>query len=141
MLDPTIASTIDQLVRFRAAHDGAKPMVIDPMSRVSYRELDTTTKDLAAAFVEAGVGKGTRVGLIMPNSTRWVQVADRADAHRRGTGSVEHPAAGRRTRRATAGRLGAIPGQRRGIPRPPLLDDLQSVPQPNFPRYARFGLV
>jgi acyl-CoA synthetase (AMP-forming)/AMP-acid ligase II len=69
------ARTIDQLVRFRAAHDGSKPMVIDPASRLSYRELDSTTRDLAAAFIEAGVGKGTRVGLIMPNSARWVQVA------------------------------------------------------------------
>ncbi|WAC93031.1 class I adenylate-forming enzyme family protein [Mycobacterium sp. Aquia_213] len=68
-------STIDQLVRLRADHDGDTPMVIDPTSRVSYRELDSTTRDLAAAFVEAGVGKGTRIGLIMPNSTRWVQVA------------------------------------------------------------------
>jgi acyl-CoA synthetase (AMP-forming)/AMP-acid ligase II len=73
--DPTPAGTVDQLVRFRAAHDGSKPMVIDPQSRISYRELDTTTRDLAAEFVEAGVGKGTRVGLIMPNGSRWVQVA------------------------------------------------------------------
>jgi len=75
MPDPAAASTIDQLVRFRASHDGAKPMVIDRASRIRYRELDTTTRDLAATFVEAGVGKGTRVGLIMPNCTRWVQVA------------------------------------------------------------------
>jgi acyl-CoA synthetase (AMP-forming)/AMP-acid ligase II len=75
MPDPATARTIDQLVRSRAAHDGSKSMVIDPASRISYRELDTTTRDLAAAFVEAGVGKGTRVGLIMPNSARWVQVA------------------------------------------------------------------
>ncbi len=67
--------TIDRLVRFRAAHDGAKPMVIDPQTRISYRELDTTTRDLAAVFVAAGVGKGTRVGLIMPNCARWVHVA------------------------------------------------------------------
>src|ERR1700722_10722854 len=67
--------TIDQLVRYRAAHDGAKSMVIDPVSRISYGELELTTKDLAAAFIEAGAGKGTRVGLIMPNCTRWVQVA------------------------------------------------------------------
>jgi acyl-CoA synthetase (AMP-forming)/AMP-acid ligase II len=67
--------TIDRLVRFRAAHDGDKPMVIDPASRLRYRELDTTTRDFAAVFAEAGVGKGTRVGLIMPNSSRWVQVA------------------------------------------------------------------
>lgn len=68
-------STIDQLVRFRARHDADTPMVIDPAARVSYRELDSTTRELAAAFVEAGVGKGTRVGLIMPNGTRWAQVA------------------------------------------------------------------
>jgi len=74
MPDPA-GHTIDRLVRSRAARDGAKPMVIDPESRLSYRELDSTTKDLAAAFIEDGVGKGTRVGLIMPNSARWVQVA------------------------------------------------------------------
>lgn len=74
MPDPP-ADTIDRLVRSRAAQHGAKPMVIDPASRISYRELESTTSDLAAAFVEAGVGKGTRIGLIMPNSARWVQVA------------------------------------------------------------------
>jgi acyl-CoA synthetase (AMP-forming)/AMP-acid ligase II len=75
MPDPTAAGTVDQLVRLRAAQDGDKPMVIDPEARISYRELGTTTRDLAAVFVEAGVGKGTRVGLIMPNNTRWVQIA------------------------------------------------------------------
>ena len=68
-------ATIDQLVRLHAAHDGSKPMVIDPVGRVNYRELDETTRVMAASFVEAGVGKGMRVGLIMPNSVRWVQIA------------------------------------------------------------------
>ncbi|OBI13921.1 AMP-binding protein [Mycobacterium sp. E2327] len=67
--------TIDQLVRSRAAQHGPKPAVIDPTARLNYRELDSTTGDLAAVFIDAGVGKGTRVGLIMPNSVRWVQVA------------------------------------------------------------------
>jgi acyl-CoA synthetase (AMP-forming)/AMP-acid ligase II len=75
MPEPPTAPTIDQLVRSRAAHHGTKPMVIDPTRRLGYSELDTTTRDLAAAFVEAGVRKGTRVGLIMPNSAHWVQVA------------------------------------------------------------------
>jgi acyl-CoA synthetase (AMP-forming)/AMP-acid ligase II len=75
MPDPTAALTIDQLVRLRAADHGDKPMVIDPAARITYRELDMTTRDMAATFIEAGVGKGTRVGLIMPNNTRWVQVA------------------------------------------------------------------
>jgi acyl-CoA synthetase (AMP-forming)/AMP-acid ligase II len=75
MPDQAAPGTIDQLVRMRADQHGDKPMVIDSASRISYRELDSTTKDLATAFIEAGVGKGTRVGLIMPNNTRWVQVA------------------------------------------------------------------
>ncbi|BBX62726.1 AMP-binding protein [Mycobacterium saskatchewanense] len=67
--------TVDRLVRSQAADYGAKPMVIDPATRIGYRELDTTTHDLAAVFVEAGVGKATRVAVIMPNGVRWVQVA------------------------------------------------------------------
>ncbi|MFL6082931.1 MAG: class I adenylate-forming enzyme family protein [Mycobacterium sp.] len=66
---------IDRLVRDRAEQHGDKPMVIDPASRISYAELDETTGALAAAFIEAGVGKGTRVGLIMPNRVQWVQIA------------------------------------------------------------------
>jgi acyl-CoA synthetase (AMP-forming)/AMP-acid ligase II len=70
-----MSDTIDTLVRLRAGHDDAKSMVIDPDRRLSYRELDITTRDLAAAFIDAGVVKGTRVGLIMPNGARWVQIA------------------------------------------------------------------
>jgi acyl-CoA synthetase (AMP-forming)/AMP-acid ligase II len=67
--------TIDRLVRLGAEQHGDKPMVIDPESRISYAELDGTTRALAGAFIEAGVGKGTRVGLIMPNRVQWVQIA------------------------------------------------------------------
>jgi acyl-CoA synthetase (AMP-forming)/AMP-acid ligase II len=67
--------TVDGLVQLRATQHATKPMVIDPDRRLNYHELDFTTRDLAAAFIEAGVGKGTRVGLIMPNGVRWVQVA------------------------------------------------------------------
>ena len=70
-----MADTIDGLVRSRAEQHGDKPMVIDTESRISYDELDTTTRDLAATFIAAGVGKGTRVGLIMPNCVKWVQIA------------------------------------------------------------------
>ena len=68
-------STIGQLVRHRAVHDATKPMVVDQINRITYGELDTTTRAMAAAFLEGGVTKGTRVGLIMPNGVRWVQTA------------------------------------------------------------------
>jgi acyl-CoA synthetase (AMP-forming)/AMP-acid ligase II len=67
-----MSDTIDRLVRSRAEQHGDKPMVIDTDSRISYAELEETTRALAAAFIEAGVGKGTRVGLIMPNRVQWV---------------------------------------------------------------------
>ncbi|MFZ0713540.1 class I adenylate-forming enzyme family protein [Mycobacterium sp.] len=70
-----MADTVDELVRFHSARDEAKPMVIDLARRLSYRELDITTSDLAGVFIDAGVVKGTRVGLIMPNGVRWVQIA------------------------------------------------------------------
>ena len=67
--------TIDALVRSHAATRSDKPAVIDPVSRITYGELDATTRELAVGFVAAGVGKGTRVGLMMPNGVSWVQFA------------------------------------------------------------------
>ncbi len=67
--------TVDGLLRRRALGAAGKPAVIDPTTRLSYAELDSTTTELAAALVALGVSKGTRVGLIMPNSVRWVQIA------------------------------------------------------------------
>jgi acyl-CoA synthetase (AMP-forming)/AMP-acid ligase II len=67
--------TIDALVRHHAAQTATKAVVIDSDRQLTYGELDRTTMDLAGGFLEAGVGKGTRVGLIMPNRAGWVQVA------------------------------------------------------------------
>ncbi|MGZ6780854.1 MAG: AMP-binding protein, partial [Mycobacterium sp.] len=68
-------STIDRIVRCRADQYPTKPMVIDPELRLTYGELDASTHRLAARFLAAGVTKGTRVGLLMPNGVRWVQTA------------------------------------------------------------------
>ncbi|MDP7733509.1 class I adenylate-forming enzyme family protein [Mycobacterium paragordonae] len=70
-----MTDTIDRLVRLQAAAHDAKAMVIDPAGRLSYRQIDSSTLDLAAVLIAAGVRKGTRIGLIMPNCTRWVQIA------------------------------------------------------------------
>ncbi|MUL68083.1 AMP-binding protein [Mycobacterium sp. CBMA 234] len=68
-------NTIDRLVRARSAAYRDKPAVIDPATSTSYGELDASSRDLAAAFIEAGIGVGTRVGLIMPNNVDWVRIA------------------------------------------------------------------
>ena len=70
-----MSDTVGHLLRLRAVDDPTKLAVIDPTTRIDYAELDLTTRVLAGKFVEAGVGKGTHVGLIMPNGVRWVQIA------------------------------------------------------------------
>jgi acyl-CoA synthetase (AMP-forming)/AMP-acid ligase II len=70
-----MTDTVDSVLRLQATLTGTKPAVVDPAARVSYGELERTTSALAAGLVAAGVTKGTRVGLIMPNSVGWVQFA------------------------------------------------------------------
>lgn len=70
-----MTDTVDAIINFHAAHDPDKTAVVDPDGRISYRELDETTKELSAVLIGKGVAKGTRVGLIMPNGVAWVQVA------------------------------------------------------------------
>ena len=70
-----MSETLDRLLRMRAVDDPTKLAVIDPVTRINYGELDLTTRVLAERFVGAGVGTGSRVGLIMPNGARWVQIA------------------------------------------------------------------
>lgn len=68
-------TTIDRLLRRNAAVHPEKAAVIDPASQVTHGDLDRITRTLAAALVGAGIGKGSRVGLVMPNSVQWVQIA------------------------------------------------------------------
>ncbi|WP_441960212.1 class I adenylate-forming enzyme family protein [Mycolicibacterium houstonense] len=72
---PDATLTVDTVVRDRAATLASKPMVIDPDVRMSYAELESGTATLAAGFIAAGVTKGSRVGLIMPNGVDWVRIA------------------------------------------------------------------
>ncbi|WP_245905777.1 class I adenylate-forming enzyme family protein [Mycolicibacterium palauense] len=50
-------------------------MVVDPENTLSYAELDRSTRRLATGLLAAGIGKGTRVGLLMPNGVGWVRLA------------------------------------------------------------------
>ena len=75
MATPERALTVDTLIRDAAKKFPDKEAVIDPGERITYRQLDTSTKELAAILVDAGIGTGTRVSLLMPNSTRWVQLS------------------------------------------------------------------
>jgi acyl-CoA synthetase (AMP-forming)/AMP-acid ligase II len=70
-----MTQTLDRLLRGHAGDHPDRPAVIDPTTRLTYTELDQQATELAARLVLAGVTKGTRVGVIMPNGVRWVTVA------------------------------------------------------------------
>ena len=67
--------TVGALIRHHAADTPDKPMVVDPKERIAYGDLDEKTRAMASGLVAAGVGKGSRVGLLMPNGTDWVLTA------------------------------------------------------------------
>ncbi|MFC8530009.1 class I adenylate-forming enzyme family protein [Nocardia sp. NPDC057227] len=67
--------TIDALLTAAAAAHPDREAVIDPEHRLTYAELDSATAELAAGLVAAGIGPGTRVGLLAPNNTGWVRTA------------------------------------------------------------------
>ncbi|MGA5466986.1 class I adenylate-forming enzyme family protein [Mycobacterium sp. NPDC050041] len=70
-----MTQTIDRVLRRHAGEHPDRPAVIDPTTRITYAELDHDAAELARVFVLAGVTKGTRVGVIIPNSARWVTLA------------------------------------------------------------------
>ena len=70
-----MTDTIVALLREQAARHATKDAIVDPAERVSYAELDGLTRELGAALVAAGIGKGARVGLLMPNGVAWARTA------------------------------------------------------------------
>jgi acyl-CoA synthetase (AMP-forming)/AMP-acid ligase II len=64
--------TLAEMVRRGAREFGADDAIVTPTRRLSYAELELASRDLAKQLLEAGVGKGTRVGVLFPNSPEWV---------------------------------------------------------------------
>ncbi len=67
--------TMAAVVAANATRYADKPAVIDPDSTLTHHELDVSTRALGTALVASGVGKGSRVGLLAPNSVDWVRIA------------------------------------------------------------------
>lgn len=62
------------LVRSVAEHGPARA-IVDDRHAVTYAQLGTRTATLARGLAAAGVTKGTRVGVLMPNSSDWLAAA------------------------------------------------------------------
>ncbi len=75
LVKPERPLTVDALIRDAAGRFPGKEAVIDPDERLTYKQLDTSTRELASTLIGAGIGTGTRVALMAPNSVRWVQLS------------------------------------------------------------------
>jgi acyl-CoA synthetase (AMP-forming)/AMP-acid ligase II len=67
--------TIDRLLRYHAEHTPDRTAVVDPDGRIDYLAVHSDSLPIAARLIDMGVGKGTRVGFVMPNGTDWVRFA------------------------------------------------------------------
>jgi acyl-CoA synthetase (AMP-forming)/AMP-acid ligase II len=62
------------LARRRREHGRLRALVGDEQA-ITYRELDDASRTLAARLVASGAGKGSRVGLLLPNGVDWAVAA------------------------------------------------------------------
>jgi len=69
---PQSAPTLPDLIVSRAELCPDAELVVLGERRLSYREAEADSALLARGLLAAGVGKGTRVGLLMPNGPDWV---------------------------------------------------------------------
>ncbi|MGU3502545.1 AMP-binding protein [Mycobacterium sp. C31M] len=65
--------TIPALLAHRVHYSGPDDYLVTPSGRLSYQQADEHSAVLARRFLGAGVGKGTRVGLFVPNGVEWIQ--------------------------------------------------------------------
>jgi acyl-CoA synthetase (AMP-forming)/AMP-acid ligase II len=69
---PDLVPTMSELVRTSARRYGDKPVLVSADERLSYVAAETRSRAVAAGLLARGVGKGSHVGILMPNSADWV---------------------------------------------------------------------
>lgn len=67
--------TLAHRLRALAAAHGNRPALRSGDSAVSFADLASDARRVAAALAALGVGKGTRVGILMPNRPDWLRCA------------------------------------------------------------------
>lgn len=69
------SQTVPDLLTRNAAEHGPKPVVVADGRSLSHAGLEEESGSLAARLVAGGVGKSSRVGVLMPNGVDWVVLA------------------------------------------------------------------
>src|SRR5262245_24280200 len=69
---PRDALTVPAMLRHAVAGSGEREAVVTLDERITFRTLDERSRALAGALVDAGVGKGTRVGAQYSYGAEWI---------------------------------------------------------------------
>ena len=64
--------TVAELLRHQANSRENHPLLVCDHDRISYRDADRRSAELARGLIALGAGKGTHVGLLYPNGTEFV---------------------------------------------------------------------
>jgi acyl-CoA synthetase (AMP-forming)/AMP-acid ligase II len=71
IMAPAAATTVPEFIRAIAAAHGTKIAITADDASITYAELEQQSALLACGLLARGVGKGTRVGLLLANHPRW----------------------------------------------------------------------
>jgi acyl-CoA synthetase (AMP-forming)/AMP-acid ligase II len=72
---PDFTPTVPVLVRTAAEQFGSRAFVVADGERLTYADLETRSRAVAKGLLASDVGKGSRVGILVPNSVDWVVAA------------------------------------------------------------------
>jgi acyl-CoA synthetase (AMP-forming)/AMP-acid ligase II len=72
---PDFTPTVPELVRTSAARFGDRTYLVANGERLSYRDVDARSAALAKGLLAEGIGKGSRVGVLIPNSAEFLVAA------------------------------------------------------------------
>lgn len=69
---PADTSTVGRILRHQAEGRTHHPLLVCDDDRITYREADSRSAELARGLIALGAGKGTHVGLLYPNGSEFV---------------------------------------------------------------------
>jgi len=69
---PDYSPTLPNAIADAAQRHGAREFLVDGATRLSYRQAERASAHLARGLLALGIGKATRVAIVLPNNADWV---------------------------------------------------------------------
>src|ERR1700691_149454 len=65
-------ATLPALLRWSAEQFSDHPFVVTDGEEFTYAQIERASRRLAQWLLELGMAKGSRIGILMPNSAQWI---------------------------------------------------------------------